>query len=230
MKRWKIVTIALMTALLLPITAQKTQAAIPIAILEIIKAGIKKVIKAVDLQIQRQQNKIIWLQNAQKTMENTLSKLKLDEISDWTNKQKEQYREYFDELHKVKMLITYYQRIRDITDKQVKIVAQYNRAWDVVRRDDHFHPGEIEYMAKVYSGILRETVKNVDQLAMVVNSFRTTMSDAKRLEIISQVADKVDENFTDLKAFNTENALLSLQRSSSRQESALVKKMYGIEK
>lgn len=28
----------------------------------IIKEGIKKVIKAVDLQIQRQQNKVIWLQ------------------------------------------------------------------------------------------------------------------------------------------------------------------------
>ncbi|WP_288878888.1 conjugal transfer protein TraI [Pedobacter panaciterrae] len=229
MKKWKLITIALMTALLLPITAQKAQAAIPVAILEIIKAGIKKVIKAVDLQIQRQQNKIIWLQNAQKTLENTLSKLKLDEISDWTSRQKQQYQQYFDELHKVKMLISYYQRIRDITDKQVKIVAQYNKAWDVVRRDDHFRPHEIEYMAKVYSGILRETVKNIDQLAMVVNSFRTTMSDAKRLEIINQVADKVDENFTDLRAFNTENALLSLQRSSSEQESALVKKMYGIE-
>mgnify|MGYP004106733677 CR=1 FL=1 len=65
--------------------------ATPIAILEIIKAGIKKVIKAVDLKIQRLQNKTIWLQNAQKTLENTLSKLKLDEISEWTEKQKEQY-------------------------------------------------------------------------------------------------------------------------------------------
>jgi hypothetical protein len=35
-------------------------------ILEIIKAGIVKVIKAVDLKIQRLQTKTIWLQNAQK--------------------------------------------------------------------------------------------------------------------------------------------------------------------
>ena len=67
------------------------------AIAEIIKAGIKKVIKAVDLKIQRLQNKTIWLQNAQKTLENALSKLKLDEIANWTEKQKEQYRKYYEE-------------------------------------------------------------------------------------------------------------------------------------
>ncbi|ULT38459.1 hypothetical protein KRR40_25440 [Niabella defluvii] len=81
----------------------------------VVKAAVKKVIKAIDLQIQRLQNKTIWLQNAQKTLENTLSKLKLDEISDWTEKQKEQYRKYYEELAKVKAIISYYQRIRDIT-------------------------------------------------------------------------------------------------------------------
>ncbi|RZJ37490.1 MAG: conjugal transfer protein TraI, partial [Chryseobacterium sp.] len=37
-----------------------------IAVLEVIKAGVKKVIKAVDLKVQRLQNETIWLQNAQK--------------------------------------------------------------------------------------------------------------------------------------------------------------------
>ena len=36
-----------------------------VAILEVIKAGVKKVIRAVDLKIQRMQNETIWLQNAQ---------------------------------------------------------------------------------------------------------------------------------------------------------------------
>jgi len=43
-----------------------------IPILEIIKAAVVKAIKAADLQIQRLQNKTIWLQNAQKTLENTV--------------------------------------------------------------------------------------------------------------------------------------------------------------
>jgi transcriptional regulator len=62
--------------MLMPI--QETEAQIPV--LEIIRQGIKKVIIAVDLKIQRLQNKTIWLQNAQKTIENAMSKLRLDEI------------------------------------------------------------------------------------------------------------------------------------------------------
>jgi len=197
-------------------------------ILDIIKAGIKKVIRAVDLQIQRQQNKVIWLQDAQKTLENTLSKLKLQEISDWTQKQKDLYGKYFDELKKVKDLIAYYQRIKDITDKQAKLVQEYSHAWGMLRNDKHFTAQEIQYMGSVYNGILDETVKNIDEMMMVVNSFKTQMSDAKRLEILNHAADKVEANYRDLGYFNRQNAILSLHRSHSEQESETIKKMYGL--
>ncbi|MDC7217734.1 MAG: hypothetical protein PQJ28_01780 [Spirochaetales bacterium] len=202
--------------------------ATPIAILEIIKAGIKKVIKAVDLKIQRLQNKTIWLQNAQKTLENTLSKLKLDEISEWTEKQKEQYREYYEELAKVKAIISYYQRIRDITQKQVRLVNEYQHAWQLIQQDDHFTSDEIEYMSEVYSGILEESLNNIDQITLIVQSFTTTMSDAKRLEIINNAADQVDANYDDLMRFNQQNILLSLSRAKTSIEVQTVKKLYGL--
>lgn len=198
-------------------------------IIELVRQVAIKAIKAADLAIQRQQNKIIWLQNAQKTLENTLSKLKLDEISEWTSKQKEQYQQYFDELQKVKLLISYYQRIKDIMQTQLALLNEYRRVWALVSSDKHFTAKEIRYMAQVYAGILEETASNVDQLAMVVNSFRTQMSDAKRLEFINSIADKVEENYTDLKAFNAENGQLRLQRSRTAAEAEHVKKLYGIQ-
>jgi len=202
--------------------------AMQIPIVEIIKAGIKKVIKAVDLKIQRLQNKTIWLQNAQKTLENTLSKLKLDEISKWTEKQKEQYREYYEELAKVKAIISYYQRIRDITQKQVRLVNEYQHAWQLIQQDDHFTSDEIEYMSRVYSGILEESLNNIDQITLIVQSFTTTMSDAKRLEIINNAADQVDANYDDLMRFNQQNVLLSLSRAKTSIEVQTVKKLYGL--
>lgn len=223
--------IILITILCISITVQpqRTDAAVPIAILEIIKKAVIKVIKAVDLKIQRQQNKIIWLQNAQKVLENTMSKLKLDEISDWTEKQREQYQVYFDELRKVKLLITYYQRIRDITEKQVKLVQEYQRAWSIIQRDKHFTAQEVQYMGKVYTGILNETVKNIDLLAIVVNSFKTQMTDAKRLEIIGEVGNRVDANYTDLREFNTQNAVLSVQRAKTLADAQYTRQLYGIQ-
>eukprot|EP01132_Coremiostelium_polycephalum_P019884 gene19884-23644_t len=178
------------------ISGRRSQAQIPI--LDIVKGAIKKVIKAVDLQIQRQQNKIIWLQNAQKVLENEMSKLKLDQISDWTARQKEQYGKYFEELGKVKSLIAYYQRISDIIRKQQQMVASYRHAWGLIRNDKHFTIEEVDYMGKVYSGLLEESVKNLEEVALVINSFKTTMTDAKRIEIMDKAADRIEKNNSDL--------------------------------
>lgn len=197
-------------------------------IYEIIKAAIVKAIKAADLAIQRAQNKTIWLQNAQKTLENTLAKVKLEEISDWSKKQKEQYQQYFDELHKVKSLISYYQRIRDIMDMQLRIVEEYKRSWKIISSDKHFSARELEYMGSIYSGILSETVKNIEELSLAINSFKTQMSDAKRLEIISKVADNVQGNYADLKSFTLKNGTLSLQRAKSETDIQNIKIWYGL--
>jgi len=221
--------IAILLSLLLCVSFYPQKANAQIAILEIIKAGIKKVIRAVDLKIQREQNKVIWLQDVQKTLENTLSKLKLDEISDWTQKQKDLYGKYFDELKQVKDIIAYYQRVKDITAKQIALVKAYDQAWGVISNDKHFSAQELQYIGTVYSGILSETVKNIDEMMLVVNSLKTQMTDAKRMEIIDHAANKVDRNYSDLQIFTRQNALLSLQRSHSEVEIATVKQMYGLQ-
>lgn len=194
----------------------------------IIKKAVIWVIKAVDLIIQRLQNKTIWLQNAQKELENILSKMKLDEIADWTEKQKEQYRKYYEELAKVKALIVYYQRITEITKKLSRLVGEYRRAWGLFQQDENFSVDELEYMAAVYAGILEESVKNIDLISLIIKSFATQMADAKRLEIINQAADQVEKNYDDLKLFNQQNMLLSLQRAKTEHDVQAVKKLYGL--
>ena len=214
--------------LLLSTPARPADKSAALPILEIVKAVTKKVIKAIDLRIQKLQNKTIWLQNAQKKIENVLSKLKLDEISDWTQKQKELYKGYYEELAKVKSIITYYQRIKDITKKQTRLVQEYERAWNLFKQDTHFKENEIQYMERVYSGILEESVKNIDQIFLILNSFSTQMSDLKRLEIINEAADQIDANYDDLTLFNQQNMMLSLQRAKTEADVNQVKQFYGI--
>src|SRR5215210_386817 len=193
MKKLLIIIALIVSATLEP--SQKAAAQDPIT--DVIKAGIKKVIKAVDLKIQRLQNKTIWLQNAQKVVENTMSEMKLNEITNWVEKQRTLYKDYYDELWQVKNTISYYHRVKEITSKQVQLVAEYKRAWGLFKQDKHFTGDELAYMGKVYSGILDESVKNVDQIFLVINSFSTQMSDAKRLEIINNAYNQVETNYTD---------------------------------
>lgn len=216
-----------LVVLLVSIPAKEMTAQVAIA--EVIKAGVKKVIKAVDLRVQRLQNKTIWLQNAQKVLENTLSKLKLTEIADWSNRQKELYGKYFDELVRVKAAITYYQRIRDITQRQADIISEYQRAKSLFARDKYFSAAELDLMEDVFGGILDASLKNIDQLLLVVNSFKVQMSDGKRLEIIGSVAVKIEENYQDLKRYNASQVSLSLSRAKEAGDVNLVRRLYGIE-
>ena len=204
----------------------KSNSQLPIA--EIIKQGIKKVIIAVDLKIQRLQNKTIWLQNAQKAVENTMSKLKLEEISGWVEKQRTLYADYFDELSKVKSAIATYHRVKDIIDKQTALVNEYRSAWNLFRQDGHFTPDEISYMERVYSGILEESIKNLDQVFLVINAFATQMTDAKRMEIIDGVADNIEGNLADLRQFNDQNKILSFQRAAEQGDIDVLRKLYGL--
>lgn len=197
-------------------------------ILSLFRSALRKIIKAIDLRIQRLQNKTIWLQNAQKKLENTLSKLRLDEISDWTERQRDLYRDYYEELMKVKAIISYYQRIKEITTQQTVLVQQYEKAWRLFQSDPHFSVAELDYMHRVYEGILGASIANIDQIFMVLESFATEMTDAKRLEIINAAADQVEKNYKDLLLFNQQNRVLSLQRAKTQKEVYSTKELYGL--
>jgi hypothetical protein len=224
--RRSFIVILLCTMSLTVTPTKDSYAVIPIA--TIIREGIKKVIKAVDLMIQRLQTKTIWLQNTQKVLENKLSELKLSEIGQWSEKQRQLYKEYYDDLWRVRNTISMYRRIRQILERQVQLVNEYKRTWHLVKADDHFTKSEIEYMYRVYAGILESSLYSLDQLMLITNSLKTQMSDAKRLEIISQAGEAIDTNYIDLKRFNAQNIRLILNRAKDAHEVETIKKLYDL--
>jgi hypothetical protein len=220
MKNFKqiLLSLTVIIALLMPSKPAKAQFVIG----EVIKLTVTKIIKAIDLKVQRMQNKTIWLQNAQKVIENQLSKTKLTEISGWTEQQRSLYSDYYAELGKIKSVIAKYQRIKDITLKQAALVK------GLFRQDSHFNPQELNYMQEVYTGILDASVKNLDEIMLVVSPAKTQMTDEQRLELINTASNHLDENYNDLHQFNNQGIQLSLQRSKDLNDSRSIKKLYGI--
>ena len=195
----------------------------------VIAGGVKKIIKAVDLKIQREQNKVIWLQNAQKTIENAMSKLKLTEISQWTEKQRALYEDYFTELKKVKNTISTYKKVKSVVEMQVRLVGEYKSAWSLLSKDKNFTAAEKQEMYRIYSGMFDESLKNIDQLMLVTNSFTTQMSDGKRLELIDLAGKNMEANLTDLGSFNNRNFNLAHLRSRDLNQVEMIKKIYGLQ-
>ena len=207
------------------LSAQRAQG----QVIAIIKEAVTKVIKAIDLKVQLLQTKTIWLQNAQKTLENEMAKLKLRQISDWTQKQRDLYKEYYQELLKVKSAISTYKAVKSIIEQQEELVAEYKNAWRLLRQDKHFTPAELDEMYQVYTGIINESLKNLDELYLVVNSFSTQMSDGKRLELIHSAGKGIDENLSDLRSYNNRNFHISLSRARDLREAEMIKKLYTIQ-
>jgi hypothetical protein len=196
-----------------------------VVILEVIKA----VINAADLVIQQIQNETIVLQNAEKEVTNVMSELQLSDITDWVQKQKDLYQEYYNELATVKDLISDYDKIKSIIKMQSAIVSEYQTAYSLFRQDKHFSATEIDFMYNVYSGILDESIKNLDQAMLVVNSLTTSMTDAARLNIIDNASRGMQKNYDDLKRFNNQNIQLSLARGQAEGDVESVKQLYGLE-
>jgi len=120
---------------------------------------IGRVIRAIDLEVQRFQNQTIWLQECAENIGKHFVQTQISEIADWTQKQKDLYGTYFNELWQIKSVIATYERIYDVTEKQKELISSYNQAWNQLRQDKHFSAEELDYMGKVYSGCCRKVLR-----------------------------------------------------------------------
>jgi len=186
------------------------------------------VIKQADIAVQKAQNVVLGLQNAQKEIENQLSQLKLGEIGDWEQKIKDIYSEYYTELWQVKTAISYFKEITDIVAQQQQLVTEYKQAFNLFKQDKHFTPAEISYIYRVYTGIINQSAKSLDQIILVLTSFSLQMSDAARLALIKQASHDIQQQTNDLRNFNNQTAQVSLQRAKNQQEINTIKSLYGL--
>jgi hypothetical protein len=112
---------------------------------------------------------------------------------------------------------------------QLQLVAAYKNALSLFKQDKHFTVKEINYMIDVYSGILDESIKNLDQILSIITSFSMQMDDAKRLEIIDASSNAIEQNYMDLLQFNQQNISLSLHRSKDLSEINQIRVLYGLQ-
>jgi len=194
----------------------------------IISEGIKTVIRAVDLTIQRAQTQTIVLQEAQKEVENVMSALELDDILDWVEQQKDLYGEYFQELGQVKAVISGYHKVREAIQRQEAIVAAYQQGLARFRHDDHFSAAELGQIEAVYAGILAESERNLEQLGKAVGVLVFQMTDQQRLALVDEASAGIDRDYLDLMRFTQQNELLSLQRAKDLEDYSFLLKLYGL--
>jgi hypothetical protein len=138
------------------------------------------------------------------------------------------HKAFLDGLLEVSPEVRKYKRITDIINYQVRIVNEYKTALNQFKEDKQFTIDEINYLGKVYKSLFEQSLKSLDELAMVITSGRLRMSDDERLQAIDKIYVSVEDQYSFLKYFNGNTAMLSLQRKSEQAQIEMSRRIAGI--
>ena len=138
------------------------------------------------------------------------------------------HKTFLDGMMEVSPAVKKYKRITDIFTYQARILKEYKAAWQKFRDDKQFTSTEIDYLGKVYSNLFNETLKSLEELAMVITSGKLRMSDDERLQAIDRIYENVIDQYSFLNEFNNNTAILSLQRKSEQAEIKMSRIINGI--
>jgi hypothetical protein len=135
---------------------------------------------------------------------------------------------FLDGLLMVSPVVQKYKRVADIIQYQIRIVKEYQQAFQHFKEDKNFTTAEIDYMSRVYKNLFNQSVDNLDDLLMVVTARKLRMSDDERIKAIDNIFASIEEQLSFLRYFNSNAYVISLQRSNERREVDISRTIMGI--
>lgn len=135
---------------------------------------------------------------------------------------------FIDGLMAVNPSIRNYKRIPFIIEYQKLLLKEYQRAYNRFRQDPNFKLEEIEYLANVYKFLFDASLRNIDELMMIITATKLSMSDDERMLAIDRIFFDMEDKLIFLRSFNNNTQLLAIQRARSRNDVETMRKLYGV--
>jgi hypothetical protein len=135
---------------------------------------------------------------------------------------------FIDGLMIVNPAVRNYKRIPLIIDYQKLLLREFQRAHARFRQDPNFSAEEIEYMTNIYRFLVEASLRNIDELLLVITSAKLSMSDDERMSAIDRIFFDMEDKLTFVRSFNSSTQLLAMQRARSRNDVTTMRKLYGI--
>ncbi len=135
---------------------------------------------------------------------------------------------FIDGLMMVNPSIRNYKRIPYIINYQQLLLQEYQRAYERFQRDPNFSASELQYLANVYSYLFQASIRNIDDLLMIITSTKLSMTDEERLHAIDGIYYDMESKLRFVRSFNNSTQLLAIQRARSANDVQIVQQLYGI--
>ena len=133
------------------------------------------------------------------------------------------------ELLQVSPTVRNYYKVAEITGMQIRMVKEYKAAFQRFRAGNKFSSSELDYIARVYAKLLRESLRNLDELLIAVTDKKLRASDDERLKAIDQLHAQMEEKLVFLRAFNSKVSVLAGQRAKAAHEANTLIHIQGLD-
>lgn len=135
---------------------------------------------------------------------------------------------FLDRLYAVNPSVQNYARVARIIQYQQQLVRDYKKALARFRTDENLSAREILYIEKVYSDLSQQSLRNLDELLMVITASKLRMSDEERLQTIDRIYYDLEDKLVFLKHFNSSTQVLVMQRAKAQLDVRSLRQLHDV--
>jgi regulatory protein YycH of two-component signal transduction system YycFG len=136
---------------------------------------------------------------------------------------------FLDGLFAVNPSVRNYKRIPKIINYQLLLMREYKRAYKRFINDPNLTTSELRYLESVYTYLVKQSLKNIEELTMIITASKLRMSDDERMQAIDRIYIDMENKLSFLRYFNNSTQLLAMQRAKENDDVTTIQKLYEVE-
>jgi hypothetical protein len=168
----------------------------------------------------------IYIGYAQKGYQ--IAKEGLTTIGGFTRGEFNLHADYFNSLKIVNPEIKHYAKVAEIIGLEIKIVQNYNSTFRKLKSTDAFSNDELSYIRSVFTNLLDDCEKTLDELIAVTTDGKLEMTDDERMARIDKLYLDMQDKFTFCNSFSNDAKLLAASRIKEQTEVKTSRALQGI--
>lgn len=157
-----------------------------------------------------------------------IAKEGLTAIGSFTKGEFNLHTDFFNSLKNVNPEVKRYVKIAGIISLQVQIVQNCNRAIKQFKSMDAFSNDELSYIGSVFSRLLDDCNKTLDELITVTTDGKLEMKDDERFSRIDKLFFEMQDMFTFSRSFSNNTGLLAASRLKEKSDIQTSRLLNGI--
>ena len=138
------------------------------------------------------------------------------------------HKTFLDALMQVSPVVKNYKRVGDIINFQMMLMKESKNGLNRFVKSGNFSEKEINYFEKVYGNLLSQSLRNLDELTMVLTADKLRMSDDERLQAVDDIYLQMQDKLLFLRNFNETSNVLALQRAKEAKDVYASKELLGL--